>query len=134
MLYEIDSDLGKITLDNAVIGSIIIQEATATEGKIILCSAKGKPIKQPVKRNGEDGSFFDLSWNKGDLDIIIYVIVKLGGSITTIAEGFNERLGKTINGLLGLQPKSITVNIKGILSKNISDRDIKITKNTNEYI
>ena len=127
MFYETDLDSGKITLDNAVLGSIIIQEAATTEGKIILCSSKGKPIKQPVKRNGDDGNFFDYNWNESNLDIIVYVIIKLGGSINTIAEKFNERLRIAINELLGIQPASITVNIKGILSKNISDRDIRIT-------
>ena len=129
MFYETDSYIGKITLDNAVLGSIIRHEAAVTEGRIILCGPKGKPVKAGQKKGGDDGSFFDFTWSEDRLDIHIYVIIKLGGSIKALAENLNNNLNSKIRELSGINPSSITVDIKGILSKNISVRDIQVTRN-----
>ena len=140
MLYETDSQIGRITLDNGVLGSIILQEVAETEGKIILCSSKGKPVRNALKKTGPDdkparsinigdeSGFFDISWDEDRLNINVYIIVRLGGSINTPAETLNSNLNVKIRELLGLSPASITVIIKGILSKNISRRDIHVSK------
>ena len=128
MFYETDSNIGKITLDNAVLGSIIKREAAAMEGRIILCSPKGKPVKTAQKKGDDDGSFFDFTWVDDSLELNVYVIMKLGGSINTLAENLNANLNSKIRELSGVKSSSITVNIKGMLSKNISVRDIQITR------
>jgi uncharacterized alkaline shock family protein YloU len=140
MLYETDSKVGRITFDKGVLSSIIIQEVEAADGKIILCNSKGKPVKNTAKKSGADGKyalsvsgsdeggFFDFSWEAGKLNIIVYIVVKLGGSINAPAEALNYQLNGKIRELLGISPSSITVIIKGIQSVNISGRDICIKR------
>ena len=132
MFYEMDSQIGRITLDNAVLGSIIKRAAAATGGRIILSDTKGKPIKPTSLKGSDDGGFFDVDWTNDGLDVEIYVVIKLGGSLNALAETMIENIFATIRALISITPSSITVIIKGIQAKNISGRDIRVTRCGNE--
>ncbi|GHU51009.1 hypothetical protein FACS1894127_6990 [Clostridia bacterium] len=126
MLYKSTTNVGLITLDNAVLGGIVRKEVAAMDGRILLSNAKGKLIKASQIR--DDDNFLDFSWNDDVVDLRVYVIFKLGGSITATAENLIENLYAKVAELLEIKVGSISVVVKGILSKNLSKRDIEVVR------
>jgi uncharacterized alkaline shock family protein YloU len=120
MFYEVKTLSGTIAVDKAVLGHIIRREADALGGKVVLSNAKGKPV-------GDDVGFFDCAWSdEGSFDLRVYVILRFGTSISVVTHALIHRLRAQIEALTGLRAQHIAIAVKGMLSKNISRRDLEI--------
>jgi uncharacterized alkaline shock family protein YloU len=126
MLYKCLTNVGLITLDNAVLGSIVREEIAAMDGRVLLSNVKGRRTK--VSQTRDDDNFLDFSWNDDAIDIRVYVIFKLGGSINAAAEKLIENIYTKVAELLDIKVGSISIVVKGILSKNLSKRDIVVVR------
>ncbi|MDR2132273.1 MAG: Asp23/Gls24 family envelope stress response protein [Clostridiales Family XIII bacterium] len=120
MFYEVKTQGGTITLDRAVLGHIIRREAAAFGGKVVLSSAKGKPV-------GEDVGFFDCEWSdEGSFELRVFVVLRFGASISAVTMELIRRLRARIDALTGVRASRVVIAVKGVLSKNISRRDLEI--------
>ncbi|MDR1573925.1 MAG: Asp23/Gls24 family envelope stress response protein [Clostridiales Family XIII bacterium] len=119
MFYEVKTQSGTIALDRAVLGQIIRREAGAFRGKVVLASAKGKPV-------GDDIGFFDCAWSEGAFELRVCVVLRFGTSISAVTHALIRRLRSRIEALTGIRASRITIAVKGMLSKNISRRDLEI--------
>jgi uncharacterized alkaline shock family protein YloU len=120
MFYEVKTQSGTVVLDRAVLGQIIRREAGAFLGKVVLSSAKGKPI-------GDDIGFFDCAWTEdGTFELRVFVILRFGTSISVVTPALIRLLRARIEALTGIRASRIAIAVKGVLSKNISRRDLEI--------
>jgi uncharacterized alkaline shock family protein YloU len=120
MFYEVKTQSGTVALDKAVLGHIIKRETAAFSGKVVLSSAKGKPI-------GDDVGFFDCAWTEeGAFELRVFVILRFGISISAVTHTLIRRFRSQIAALTGIRASSVTIVVKGMLSKNISRRHLEI--------
>jgi uncharacterized alkaline shock family protein YloU len=133
MYYEKTTEHGVISLDKGVIGSIIKRQVAAFDGKVLLSNAKGKVIKAANQdRLGDEANFFELSApasaSGAGHDLRVFVIIKMGVSISSVTDTLIARLDSDIMEFTGLRANSIAVMVKGMLSKNVSKRDIEVKR------
>jgi uncharacterized alkaline shock family protein YloU len=121
MFYEVKTQSGTVVLDRAVLGHIIRREVGAFRGSVVLSSAKGKPIGDDV------GGFFDCAWSaEGAFELRVFVVLRFGTSISAVTHELILRLRSRIEALTGIRASRIAVAVRGVLSKNISRRDLEI--------
>jgi uncharacterized alkaline shock family protein YloU len=121
MFYEVKTRNGTISLSDAVLGNIIKQEIAAFLGKVTLSNAKGKPV-------GDDIGFFDcLRSADGAFELRVFVILQFGISISVVTSDLITGLRSRIETLTGIRVERVSIAVKGMLSKNISRRDLEIS-------
>ncbi|MDR1571974.1 MAG: hypothetical protein LBS32_05565 [Clostridiales Family XIII bacterium] len=123
MFCERETPRGRVSIDKAVLGGIIRRETDLFEGKVLLSDAKGRPIKNP----GRDMGFFEFSWAEGLLDLRVFVIIRMGTSINAVATGMIRGLSDSLASIADVRPGGVSIIVKGVLSRNISRRDIEVT-------
>ncbi|MDR0569699.1 MAG: Asp23/Gls24 family envelope stress response protein [Clostridiales Family XIII bacterium] len=127
MFRALRTEYGLITLDRDVIGHIVRSEVAATDGKVLLSTPKGKLWKQSAIR-GDSAGFLECAGDDVTLDIRVFVVIKLGGSINEALEDLISNIYRRIEELLGVKTDSITIAVKGMISKNISKRDFEVKR------
>jgi uncharacterized alkaline shock family protein YloU len=131
MYCEKTTKHGVISMDKGVIGSIIKRQVAAFDGKVLLSNAKGKVIKAANQdRLGDEANFFEMSaaGSGAGHDLRVFVIIKMGVSISSVTDMLIARLDSDIAEFTGLRANSIAVVVKGMLSKNVSKRDIEVKR------
>ena len=120
MFYEVKTRNGTIVLDRAVLGHIIRRETAAFQGKVVLSNAKGKPI-------GDDVGFFDCAWSEtGAFELRVFVVLQFGISISAVTRELIDRLRAQTETLTGVRASRVVIAVRGVLSKNISRRDLEV--------
>jgi uncharacterized alkaline shock family protein YloU len=120
MFCERKTKNGIISVDKAVLGMIIRREIADFRGKVVLSNAKGKPI-------GDDVGFFECSWSEtGAFALRVFVVLRLGTSISAVTDELIARLRSRIEALTGIRAARVSIAVRGMLSKNISRRDLEI--------
>ncbi|MDR2354571.1 MAG: hypothetical protein LBE16_00080 [Clostridiales Family XIII bacterium] len=120
MFYEVKTRSGTIALDRAVLGYIIRREVAAFQGKVVLSNAKGRPA-------GDEIGFFDCAWSEaGAFELRVFVILRFGISISAVTQELILRLRAQTEALIGLRASRVVIAVRGVLSKNISRRDLEI--------
>jgi uncharacterized alkaline shock family protein YloU len=121
MFYELKTQRGTIVLDRAVLGHIIKREAAAFQGKVVLSNAKGKPI-------GDEVGFFDCAWPAEDaFELRVFVVLQFGASISVVTQELIRRIRAQTEALTGVRASRVTIAVRGVLSKNLSRRDLEIS-------
>jgi uncharacterized alkaline shock family protein YloU len=93
---------------------------------MMLSNAKGRLSKS--KADG-DGGFFECAWTEEGLNLRIFVIIKIGTSISAVTEELIKNIGPRMEELLEIRVGSITVAVKGMLTdKRVSSRDIEVKR------
>jgi uncharacterized alkaline shock family protein YloU len=120
MFHEVKTRNGAITLDKAVLGHIIKREAAAFQGKVFLSSAKGRPV-------GDEIGFFDCAQSEdGAFELRVFVILQFGISISAVTQELIRRIRTQTEALTGIRVARVAIAVRGMLSKNISRRDLEI--------
>jgi uncharacterized alkaline shock family protein YloU len=120
MFYEVKTQNGTIVLDKAVLGQIIRREVAAFEGKVVLSNAKGKPV-------GDGVGFFDCAWSEEDaFELRVFVVLRFGAGIRVVTQELIRELRVRIETLTGVRASRIAIAVKGMLSKNLSRRNLEI--------
>ena len=122
--YIKKNDTGKILLSRAVIGNIIINTVDKLEGKAVLCNSKGKSGYNEKKNM----TFFEAVSNEDGLYIKIYILMKFGAGISKITSSIIDNVKNDVTVSLGVEPKTVSLVIKGVFSKNTVRRNIEVVK------
>ena len=124
------NDNGAIAVNKSVIERMIIEDLLDLGEDIILCSKKGKPIGEKPSRF-MDPDYLDaieLSEKKRVVRIRIFLITRIGNSISDLAEQIFD-IVENDYAILNLPiPGYISVNIRGVMSDELIRRNIEVVR------
>lgn len=121
---------GAIAVNKSVIERMIIEDLLDMGEDIILCSKKGKPIGEKPSRF-MDPDYFDaleLSEKRGIVRIRIFLITRIGTSISDLAEQIFDMIESNYSILKLPRPDYISVNIRGVMSDQLIKRNIEVVR------
>ena len=124
------NDNGAIAVNKSVIERMIIEDLLDLGEDIILCSKKGKPIGEKPSRF-MDPDYLDaieLSEKKRVVRIRIFLITRIGNSISDLAEQIFDIVENDYAILRLAKPGYISVNIKGVMSDELIRRNIEVVR------
>ena len=124
------NDNGAIAVNKGVIERMIIEDLHDLGEDIILCSKKGKPIGEKPSRF-RDPDYLDaieLSEKKRVVRIRIFLITRIGNSISDLAEQIFDIVENDYAILRLAKPGYISVNIKGVMSDELIKRNIEVVR------
>lgn len=124
------TDYGLIAVNNRVLYKMIVQEIIAMGDSLIPCNKKGKLIKKrPTPFIDPDlYDSIEIIEEKNEFVVNVYTVIKFGLSISETCNVICDKVEKCFE-LLGLDtPEIITINVKGLMSKQLVRRDIKVNR------
>jgi len=121
---------GTIVLSKNVIGRIVIESVRKFKGRVRISNQKGK-TPGPARKRGvaEAINNMEITMGSEGLNIKIYVVIDFGTSIGMVTDNLiNEIHGRTKE-LTGLEPDSVAVIVKGMISKQqMTRRNIEVKR------
>jgi hypothetical protein len=124
MIYKESTEFGSISFGDIVPGNAVKRVALGMDGKLLLSNPKGKPLRSSGKPFGDDYSFIETEYKDGSVDITLYVILRFGVSIAGAARELDEGVRREVAAVIAVPPNLVKVVITGVLSKNLSKRNI----------
>lgn len=124
------NDYGAIAVNKGVIERMIIQDLLGIGDDVILCSKKGKPIKDKPSRF-IDPDYFDaleVYEKKQQVRVKVFIITPVGTNITEITDEIFRRIENDFEILRLSLPGIITVSIKGVMSDQLVKRNIEVVR------
>ncbi len=131
MSVIVRNDYGAVAVNKGVIETMIVEDLLDMREELLLCSKKGKPIKDkptPII----DPDYFDaieVSEKTDDVNVKVYITVRSGNNISTVAEEIFDRIEYDYDLLRLGRPATITVKVKGIMSDELNERNIDVMRN-----
>ncbi len=131
------NDYGAIAVNKGVIERMIIDDLLDMGDDIILCSKKGKPIKDKPSRFYDPSRFTDPDYfdalevyeKKQHVRVKVFIITTFGSSISELTEEIFRRIENDFAILKLNNPGIITVNIKGVMSDDqVVRRNIEVIR------
>ena len=131
------NDYGAIAVNKGVIKRMIIDDLLDMGEDIILCSKKGKPIKDKPSRFYDPSRFTDPDYfdalevyeKKQQVRVKVFIITTFGSSISEQTDEIFRRIENDFAILKLNNPGIITVNIKGVMSEDqIVRRNIEVIR------
>ncbi|MBR2540990.1 MAG: hypothetical protein IKE85_09255 [Mogibacterium sp.] len=122
---------GAIAVNKGVIERMIIEDLLEMSDTVILCSKKGKPIKDNPNRF-LDPDYFDaieVYEKRQEVRVKVFIITVFGFSISDIADEIFTRIEKDFELLKLKKPGVISVNVRGVMSHQIVKRNIEVVRN-----
>ena len=131
------NDYGAIAVNKGVIERMIIDDLLDIGDEIILCTKKGKPIKDKPSRFYDPSRFTDPDYfdalevyeKKQQVRVKVFIITTFGSSISELTDEIFRRIENDFAILKLNNPGIITVNIKGVMSEDqIVRRNIEVIR------
>ena len=131
------NDYGAIAVNKGVIKRMIIDDLLDMGEDIILCSKKGKPIKDKPSRFYDPSRFTDPDYfdalevyeKKQQVRVKVFIITTFGSSISELTDEIFRRIENDFAILKLNNPGIITVNVKGVMSEDqIVRRNIEVIR------
>ena len=131
------NDYGAIAVNKGVIERMIVDDLLNMGDEIILCSKKGRPIKDKPARFYDPSRFTDPDYfdaievyeKKQHVRVKVFIITTFGSSISELAEEIFNRIENDFAILRLDAPGNITVNIKGVMAEDqIIKRNIEVIR------
>jgi uncharacterized alkaline shock family protein YloU len=131
------NDYGAIAVNKGVIERMIIDDLLEMGEQVILCSKKGKPIKDKPARFYDPSRFTDPDYfdaievyeKKQQIRVKVFIITTFGSSISDLTEEIFRRIENDFKIMRLNCPGIITVNIKGVMDEDqIIRRNIEVIR------
>ena len=129
MLTQFTNALGSLTVSRQIIDQIIEHAFATVEGRLWLANYRGPVSDVLVKIGGFDSiAEKKVEMHEDKLFIRLYVVSKLGESITENCGLVMQRVAKDVTELLEVPLDNIEIVVTGAVSKNrnIVKRDITL--------
>jgi uncharacterized alkaline shock family protein YloU len=127
MLFKEKTGRGRIRYGENIIGAIARRAIEETEGRAVPSDAKGRQLRGDGASGAADDAIVDASFEDGALNATIYILVRFGSSVSRVGEDIDRVFRADVPRVTGVDVGTLTINVKGLLSKNISKRNIEIT-------
>lgn len=129
MLYKIEFTEGYIAIDKAVIGRIVMEALSHFNGRVWLSNHKGKVIGLKQRRANYDLSdHMDISMCEKGLDLRVFIVIRFGTSIGMITEQLIQEIKHDLERFTRIEANSIAVVVTGLISKQITKRNIEVKR------
>ncbi|MBR0050557.1 MAG: Asp23/Gls24 family envelope stress response protein [Firmicutes bacterium] len=129
MLTQIKNNIGTLTVSRQIIDQIIEHAFESVEGNLWLANYKGAVSDVLVKIGGFDAiAEKKVEMRDGMLYVRLYVVSRLGESITENCGLVMERIARDVTEMLELPLGNIEIAVTGTVSKNrnIVKRDLTL--------
>jgi uncharacterized alkaline shock family protein YloU len=126
MLYEEKNEKGRVRYGENIIGAIARQVIDETGGRAVPSDIKGRQLRGGALAATDD-AIVDAEFKDAIMDATVYVLVRFGSSIGKVCEDIDRGFRKAVPRITGAEVGELTIFVKGLLSKNISKRDIRVT-------
>jgi uncharacterized alkaline shock family protein YloU len=127
MLYKEKNDRGRVRYDENIIGSVARRVIADTDGRALPSDAKGRHLRGDGASGASDDAIVDAGFVGGVLNARIYILVRFGSSIQRVCADIDRDFREKAACVTGTEVGELTVAVKGLLSKNVSRRDIEVT-------
>lgn len=127
MLTRIPNSMGVITYSRQIIDQIIDNAFESVRGRLWLANYRGAVSDMLVKLSGFDSiAEKRVEMREGGLYIKLFVVIRLGESMTGSCDKVMKDIADDVTGLLELPLDNIEVAVTGTVSKNnnIARRDV----------
>ncbi|MDR2610531.1 MAG: Asp23/Gls24 family envelope stress response protein [Clostridiales Family XIII bacterium] len=124
MSYKETTEFGTIKINDAVPGGAVRRVIADMEGRVLLSTPKGRPIRPPARAANDDYSFIETEYADGSVDVTIYIILRFGGSIQAAVQEVAAGVRAELPNVLGLKPDLVRIVVTGVQSQNLSKRNI----------
>lgn len=124
------NDHGAIAVNKGVLEKMIIEDLLEMPDKLILCTKKGKPIKdKPAKFIDPD--YYDaleVYEKRQEVRVKVFIITVFGMSISDIADQIFAKIEADFELLRLKKPGVISVNVRGVMSQQLIKRNIEVVR------
>lgn len=133
-MFKLENKLGDIVFSETIINRIVTEAVESCEGKAEILNYKGKyknmvpGIASKMNLYDEESGGIQLIKDEDGLQIKVYIIIHLGASIKETTEKIISYIYEYVEKMLNERPKSVTVTVTGILSKNMVKRHIEVSR------
>lgn len=121
---------GAIAVNKGVIERMIVEDLLDMSDSLILCSKKGRPIKEKPSRF-LDPDYFDaieVYEKRQEIRVKVFIITIFGMSISDIADKIFAKIETDFELLRIKKPGVISVNVRGIMSDQLIKRNIEVVR------
>ena len=126
-LYYKEAEAGSIKIRKAVIGRIVMEAVRKFKGRVRITNHKGKVIRTREKYGAPDATEqLDISMGEKGFDVRLYIAIRFGTSISMVTEQLINDIKSDIESLTGIETNSIAVIVTGLISKQITPRNIEV--------
>lgn len=127
MLFRMETEEGNISIDKAVIGTIIAEAASQFNRKVLISNYKGKVSRFAAKISGtDDANYMEIVMGKNGLDIRFYIVIRFGTSINMVTEQLIRTIKTNVEEMTAIEVNSIAVVVTGMISKQVVRRNIEV--------
>ena len=124
--YIAETKYGKIKVSRNAIAKAAVDSIDQLRDHVTLCSRRGKALR---KNSAIELTAVDVEVIEGDIRIGLNVIVTFGSSLTATADALADAIGKALRRTLGRGPSSVTVTVRGVISKGtIAPRNVVLRR------
>ncbi len=129
MFYKIETENGYITIEKTVIGKIVIEEVKKFDDKVLISNHKGRVPGIVSKIGGlDDISHLEILMGTKGLDVRVYIVIRFGSSIGRVTNQLIDGIQENIKELTDIEANSVAVIVTGIISKQLSKRNIEVKR------
>ena len=125
-MYKKENDLGTLSINLNVIENVVGRIIDEFDGSIIASDAKGRLKRGAIKNPLDNSGFLKARYDGKFLILRVYLIIKFGASINTIAKDLAAKIREEMPKTIGINVGVVKVEIVGTLSKNLTKRSIEI--------
>lgn len=125
------NEFGVMSINNDVLADLILKIMLEMDEDLIPCNKKGKLVKKSFFRIIEDAeNVVEIKEiNRSDISICVYFVARFGRSINRMTENLFDRIEEELGLMCVDKPKILTAKVKGILAKNLAERNLELTRN-----
>lgn len=129
MFYKIETGNGYISIEKTVIGKIVIEEVKKFDDKVLISNHKGRVPGIVSKIGGlDDISHLEILMGPKGLDVRVYIVIRFGSSIGRVTNQLIDGIQDNIKELTAIEANSVAVIVTGIISKQLSKRNIEVKR------
>ncbi len=127
MLYKIQTELGDISIEKAVLRKIVTECISKFDGKVMLANRKGQ-LSSIVTRMGviDENNYILISNNNNEIEIKIYIVINFGTSISMVTEQLLNDIKESIKIITNIDNLNITIVVVGMMAKQLVRRNIEV--------
>ena len=124
------NEYGAIGVNKNVIEKMIIEDVLTMKDSLILCTKKGKVVKE-TRTTWIDPDYYDaisFTNKRGSEEVVLNVIVMRGVRAAEIADSVFEIVENAFSMMRLDKPKTIKLKVRGVMSDVVSKRNIEVVR------
>ncbi|MBQ9708043.1 MAG: Asp23/Gls24 family envelope stress response protein [Firmicutes bacterium] len=134
-MFKIDTVHGNIHYEENIIRKIVEKGVDSFGGKVLLYNNSKRLLavgsgRKPASslQTGGANTIRINDDGEGNLDITVYLVVRFGASISKVTDDLLDYIYEYVERITGIIPVKVTVNVTGVLSKNLVRRNIEVSR------